>query len=58
MSMRRTNMTQSLLHHDWAYRWERILEIANLAPVPALSKRKERLAERAVMVEEGQLEPK
>jgi hypothetical protein len=58
MSMRRTNMTQSLLHHDWAYRWERILEIANLAPVPALFKRKERLVERAAMVEEGQMEPK
>ena len=42
-TIRRTNVAQTLLRHDWVYRWESILETVNLAPLPQLSKRKERL---------------
>jgi hypothetical protein len=41
--MRRTNVTQALLRHDWAYRWESILQAVGLAPMPELSERKARL---------------
>ena len=41
--IRRTNIVQSLLHHDWVYRWETVLEIAGLKPTPELLQRKERL---------------
>ena len=38
--VRRTNMAQMLLHHDWAYRWESILALAKLEPSPELERRK------------------
>lgn len=41
--IRRTNVTQALLRHDWAYRWEFVLNAVGLAPTPELLKRKERL---------------
>jgi hypothetical protein len=47
--IRRTNMTESLLRHDWTYRWEIILEVAGLDPCEKLFRRKlrlQRLAER------------
>jgi hypothetical protein len=49
--IRKTNMVQSLLHHDWVYRWEEILKIAGLEPLRGLVKRKERLRTLARMVE-------
>jgi spore maturation protein CgeB len=49
-TIRRTNVTQSLLRHDWVYRWEQILSIAGLAPLPALQERKKVLAELASRV--------
>ena len=51
--IRRTNTEQSLLRHDWAYRWETIVTLAGLKPMPELIKRKARLAELAEMVRKG-----
>lgn len=41
--IRRTNVVQSLLRHDWAYRWEAILRTIGLEPTQQLQYRKERL---------------
>jgi hypothetical protein len=41
--IRRMNVAQALLRHDWVYRWESILESVNLEPLPQLLKRKNRL---------------
>jgi hypothetical protein len=41
--IRRTNVAQALMRHDWAYRWEAILKIAGLEPMPQLLQRKEHL---------------
>jgi hypothetical protein len=46
----RRNTVQALLRHDWAYRWKKILEIANVEPSPQLQIRENKLkqlAERA-----------
>jgi hypothetical protein len=51
-NIRRNNITQTLLHHDWVYRWEEVLNIAGLQPLPALHGRKDELRERASLVEE------
>ena len=45
--IRRTNVAQALMRHDWAYRWEAILQAVGLAPMPELSARKERLQQLA-----------
>jgi hypothetical protein len=42
-TIRRTNVVQCLLRHDWAYRWEAILNTVGLAPMPQLLERKMRL---------------
>ena len=52
INIRQNNITQSLLHHDWAYRWEAILAMAGLAPLPALLERKDKLKELSTRVEE------
>jgi hypothetical protein len=49
--IRKTNIMQSLLHHDWVYRWEDVLRLAGLSPLPALLERKARLAGLAELVE-------
>jgi hypothetical protein len=41
--IRRANVSQALLRHDWAYRWEAVLQSVGLAPMPQLAKRKGRL---------------
>jgi hypothetical protein len=41
--IRRNNVVQSLLRHDWVYRWETVLKTAGLEPMPELLKRKKRL---------------
>jgi glycosyl transferase family 1 len=46
-NIRRTNVTQALLRHDWVYRWEAILQVMGLTPMSGLSARKERLQQRA-----------
>jgi hypothetical protein len=42
-TMRQMNMQQSLLRHDWCYRWEAILKAVGSAPLPQLEARKNRL---------------
>jgi hypothetical protein len=46
-AVRKNSIVQSLLRHDWAYRWKAILEIAGLEPQDALAEREERLAKLA-----------
>ena len=41
--IRRDNVVESLLRHDWVYRWEKVLETVGLAPMPGLLERKKRL---------------
>jgi spore maturation protein CgeB len=41
--IRKTNVEQSLLRHDWVYRWEAMLNTVGLAPMPQLFERKKRL---------------
>jgi hypothetical protein len=41
--MRRTNVRQALLRHDWVYRWETILKAAGLEPLQQMVGRKTRL---------------
>ncbi len=50
--IRKNNVVQSLLHHDCIYRWETILRIAGLEPMPMLYERKKRLSELSKMVVE------
>jgi hypothetical protein len=47
----KNNVVQTLLHHDWVYRWETVLKIAELKPMPKLLERKERLDNLSRMVE-------
>jgi glycosyltransferase involved in cell wall biosynthesis len=42
-ALRSTNVRQSLLRHDWVYRWEVILNKIDLEPLPAAAERKARL---------------
>jgi hypothetical protein len=53
-TIRRTNVAQSLLRHDWAYRWEAILKTVGLAPMPQLLNRKECLQNVAWQAGAGQ----
>jgi hypothetical protein len=41
--LRSTNVQQSLLRHDWAYRWDIILKTVGLEPLPLAAERKARL---------------
>jgi hypothetical protein len=45
--MRRTNVHQALLRHDWLYRWETVLKAVDLEPLPILMERKARLRDLA-----------
>jgi len=49
----RRNATESLLRHDWVYRWREILRIAGLKPKPSLEAREQRLAQLAEMAKRG-----
>jgi hypothetical protein len=53
-TIRRTNVVQSLLKHDWAYRWEAILKAVGLAPMPQLLERKQCLQNVASQAGSGQ----
>jgi Glycosyl transferases group 1 len=55
--MRRTNVAQALLRHDWVYRWEAILRAAGLEPMPALLQRKEHLRNLAEAVLQNETAP-
>ena len=41
--IRKNSVVQSLLRHDWVYRWRAILDMVGLEPRPALIAREERL---------------
>lgn len=49
--IRKNNVIQSLLRHDWVYRWEAVLKIAGLDPMPQLLERKQRLRDLSNRVE-------
>ncbi|MGA2755131.1 MAG: glycosyltransferase [Terracidiphilus sp.] len=56
MKVRQTNITQCLLHHDWAYRWESILNLVGMKPLPVFQNRLRALNELASRVEEGSVQ--
>jgi hypothetical protein len=41
--IRRTNVVEALMRHDWVYRWEAVLKTVGLEPMPGVLQRKERL---------------
>jgi Glycosyl transferases group 1 len=56
--IRRKNVREALLRHDWVYRWEAILQAVGLEPTPAMHERKKvlrSLAEIATQSETQQL---
>lgn len=57
IAARRNNMVQVLLNHDWVYRWEHVLKLAQVAPSPQLLKRKERLKQLADFITRAPIEP-
>ena len=38
--IRKTNVVQALMRHDWVYRWEAVLKAAGLGPMPGLLERR------------------
>jgi len=50
-AIRRENMVQALKQHDWVYRWENVLRIVGMDPLPALSERKKRLQDLSETIE-------
>ncbi len=48
--IREKNTTESLLRHDWAYRWEEVLKMANLKGLAELFERKKKLSDMASVV--------
>jgi len=44
-------VVQSLLRHDWVYRWENILKMVGLDPMPQLLERKKHLRDLSNMIE-------
>jgi hypothetical protein len=50
--IRCTNLRQSLLRHDWVYRWEQVLGVAGLPALPELLERKHQLQRLASIVEQ------
>ena len=49
-NIRRNNVVQSLLRHDWVYRWKKILNIAGLKAAPELEIRENRLKQMAEQI--------
>jgi hypothetical protein len=49
-AIRRRNITESLLRHDWIYRWKEILRVAGFKPWPTIERRERRLQELAASV--------
>jgi hypothetical protein len=46
-------ITECLLKHDWAYRWESVLNWVGMQPMPALEERKRILREKSGQVEDA-----
>jgi hypothetical protein len=55
--IRRAGVVYSLRHHDWAYRWQKILETAGLPLVSSHSERIQRLHARAASIENASAAP-
>lgn len=52
--IQKLNVRQSLLRHDWVYRWEEILKAVGIAPLPRLCTRKDQLSYLAeLVIEDG-----
>ena len=51
--IRKNNVVQCLLRHDWVYRWMTILELVGLKPKPALVAREEHLKKLAKDIEKN-----
>jgi hypothetical protein len=49
--IRRNNIVQSLLRHDWSYRWKDILKLVGLNPTTALAEREIKLKTLAKLAE-------
>ena len=49
-AIRRNNVAQALMRHDWVYRWENVLEAAGLEPLEGVFERKKRLGKLAEVV--------
>jgi len=49
--IRKTSIVQSLLRHDWVYRWKDILELMDMKSKPQLVAREKKLKELARLVE-------
>jgi spore maturation protein CgeB len=43
LAISQRNAAETLLRHDWAYRWKELLQVAGLAPSPATGVRERRL---------------
>jgi hypothetical protein len=56
MKIRQTNVIQCLLNHDWVYRWEAVLSLVGMQPMPMLQSRKQRLKDLAEIVKEAPIE--
>ena len=54
---RKNNVVQSLLRHDWAYRWSSILKIAGLKSRAALTDRLEYLTKLAEEIKSDSVVP-
>jgi hypothetical protein len=50
-NIRRKNVLESLMKHDWAYRWETVLKTAGLDPMPGLLERKKQLESLSKLVD-------
>lgn len=57
MNIRRTNITQCLLHHDWVHRWEAILQIAGMEALPVAAQRKRVVKDLSTRVQDALDEP-
>jgi spore maturation protein CgeB len=44
------NVAEALLRHDWVYRWKELLQVAGLAPMPAMAARETQLREVADLI--------
>ena len=51
LEISRRNTSESLLRHDWMYRWEKILKIAGLKPTYRMEERRQLLRVLADMVQ-------
>jgi hypothetical protein len=54
--IRRTSVAQTLMQHDWVYRWEAVLKSVGLEPIQGVVERKERLRKLADVVVQNERE--